>query len=149
MAEIRTPRALTTRASEMRNQYVEPSALPEPTPEPGYVFHWVATHIAGQADPVNVSRRMREGFVPVRADEHPEMGSLANRETGNVELGGLMLCKMPKELWDSRVQAERTKSQAQMTAADNMYLRERDARMPMFSENRSEVTRGASFGNGS
>ena len=35
MAEPRTPREMTSREKQARPVYVPPSALPDPTPEPG------------------------------------------------------------------------------------------------------------------
>mgnify|MGYP003337527528 FL=1 len=63
MAENRTPRDLISREKTARPVYVPPSNLPDPTPEPGYVFHWVATAILGQADPTNVSRKIGRAHV--------------------------------------------------------------------------------------
>ena len=94
MAENRTPRDLVSREKSARSVYVPPSALPDPTPEPGMVYRWVATHIMGEAQPTNVSMKMREGWVPVKAVDHPELMLLGNATTGNVEIGGLMLCKI-------------------------------------------------------
>ena len=93
------PRTNSTRESEVRenNMYTPPSVLPDPTPEPGMSYHWVATHVMGVADPTNVSKRLREGWVPVKAADHPECMVQGNKD-GNIEIGGLMLCKMPTEL---------------------------------------------------
>ena len=97
MTQNRTPRDLVSREKTARAVYVPPTSLPDPTPEPGVVFRWIATHVLGQADPTNVSRKMREGWEPVKAVDHPELQLFGNAATGNVEIGGLMLCKMSKE----------------------------------------------------
>ena len=68
MADTRTPRDLVSRDKTARAVYVPPSALPDPTPEPGWSYRWVATHVNGQASP-NFSLRMREGWVPVKAED--------------------------------------------------------------------------------
>jgi hypothetical protein len=60
--------------------YTPSSALPDPTPEPGYVYRWIATHVLGQADPTNVSKKMREGWEPVKAADHPELMLRRKRE---------------------------------------------------------------------
>jgi len=149
MVDARLPRELNSRDKNARVVYVPPSTLPDPTPEPGFVFHWVATAILGQADPTNVSKKMREGYVPVKAVDHPELMLLGNEKTGNVEIGGLMLCKMPKELAQSRSEYYATQSQSQMDSVDNNFMRNNDPRMPLFSEKKSSSTRGRGFGNGS
>jgi hypothetical protein len=149
MAENRTPRDLVSREKSARAVYVPPSALPDPTPEPGYVYRWVATHIMGQAEPTNVSKKMREGWEPVKAVDHPELMLLGNAATGNVEIGGLMLCKMPKELAESRDEYYAKQAQAQMDSVDNHFMRNSDPRMPLFKDNKSSTTRGGGFGSGS
>jgi hypothetical protein len=74
---------------------------------------------------------------------------LAASTTGNVEIGGLMLCKMPDELAQSRNDYYARQNSAQMDSVDNNFLRNNDPRMPLFSEKKSSTTRGVGFGNGS
>ena len=149
MAENRTPRDLVSREKSARSVYVPPSNLPDPTPEPGMVYRWVATHIMGEAQPTNVSKKMREGWEPVKATDHPELMLLGNAQTGNVEIGGLMLCKMPAELARSRDEYYAKQAQAQMDSVDNHFMRNQDARMPLFKDSKSSTTRGGGFGSGS
>jgi hypothetical protein len=149
MAENRTPRDLVSREKTARVVYVPPTNLPDPTPEPGYAYRWIATHVLGQADPNNVSRKMREGWVPVKAVDHPELMLMGNATTGNVEIGGLMLCKMLKELAVSRDEYYQNQAQNQMESVDNHFMRNNDPRMPLFSERKSTTSRGAGFGSGS
>lgn len=147
MAENRTPRDNGSRDKVTRAVYAPPSLLPDPTPVPGYVYRWIATHVAGVADATNVSKKMREGWEPVKAADHPELMLAGSVNTGNVEIGGLMLCKMPTELAQSRDDYYSRQNQAQMESVDNHYLRNNDPRMPLFSEKKSTVERG--FGSGS
>ena len=147
-AQERTSRNLQTRESESRATYVPPSTLPVPDPEPGYKFRWISTHIFGQPDPSNVSKKMREGWEPVKAADHPEL-MLTGDANGNVELGGLMLCKMPEERTQARNAHYTNQAQAQMESVDNSFMRSNDPRMPLFSEKKSSVSRGVKFGSGS
>lgn len=142
-----TPRS--TRESEVReqNMYTPPSVLPDPNPEPGMTYHWVATHVMGVADPTNVSKRLREGWVPVKAADHPECMVQGNKE-GNIEIGGLMLCKMPTELVKKRKAYYDQQAQQQMESVDNSFLKQSDSRMPLFSEKSSNTSRSR-FGSGS
>lgn len=150
MAETmtRTPRELVSREKTARAVYVPPSALPDPTPEPGYVYRWVATHVMGQSDPTNVSKKMREGWEPVKAADHPELMLMADKN-GNVEIGGLMLCKMAKEQAQARDEYYAKQAQAQMDSVDNHFMRNNDPRMPLFSDRKSTTTSGRGFGSGS
>lgn len=143
MADNRTSRDLVSREKTARYVYVEPTALPDPTPEPGWKFRWVATEIYGQSYGPNVSMRMREGWVPVRAEDHPEL-MLEGNAQGNVQIGGLMLCKMPEERAEARNEHYRVKAEQQVNSVDNTLLRQSDSRMPLFSERKSST----SFGKG-
>jgi len=102
----------------------------------------------GQGVPQNVSKKTREGWEPVRAVDHPELMLAANKN-GNVEMGGLLLCKMPAELAESRNDYYNKQAQSQMESVDNNFMRNNDPRMPLFSEKKSSTTRGVGFGNGS
>lgn len=146
MSEARTPRTTQMRENSARYDYQPPSKLPEPTPEEGYAFRWIATHIMGQLVPANVSQRMREGWEPVKASDHPELRLAATKE-GNIEIGGLMLCKAPEEMLRSRSAYYDRQAQAQMESVDNHFMRNNDPRMPLFRETRSQTTRGG-FGSG-
>lgn len=148
MAENRVPRELATREKEARSVYVPPSTLPDPTPEPGYVYRWVATHVMGQAEPTNVSKKMREGWEPVKAEDHPELMLAGNAKTGNVEVGGLILCKMPVEKARARDAYFAQQAKSQMESVDNHFLRNNDPRMPLFSDRKTSVSRGSGFGSG-
>jgi hypothetical protein len=149
MTQNRTPRDLVSREKTARAVYVPPTSLPDPTPEPGIVFRWIATHVLGQADPTNVSRKMREGWEPVKAVDHPEMQLFGNNATGNVEIGGLMLCKMSEEQARARDDYYSAQAQNQMDSVDNHFMRNNDSRMPLFSERKSTTSRGGGFGSGS
>lgn len=145
MAENRNPRELQTREKDTRVQhmYTPPSMLPDPLPQPGYEFRWVMTHLLGQPQPINVSTRMREGWVPCKAEDHPELNIPANKD-GNVEYGGLMLCKAPIEFVEARTAFYNKQNRAQVESVDNHFMRNNDPRMPLFKEGRSET----SFGSG-
>jgi len=149
MAEIqnRTNRDLATRDKSARYVYKPSSTLPDPTPEPGYTFRWIATHVLGQSDPTNVSRKLRDGYEPVKAVDHPEMMVAGNEKTGNVEIGGLMLCKIPSERAAAMAEYYNGQAQNQMDTVDNNFMRQNDPRMPLFADRKSTVTRGG-FGNG-
>ena len=148
MAETRTPRDNASREKEAREVYVPPSTLPNPTPEPGKTYRWVATHVMGALDHTNASSRFRDGWVPVKASDHPEL-MLAPNANGNVEVGGLMLCSMPTERAKARAAYFAKQAEEQMASVDNTLLRQSDARMPMVVERNSQETRGSRFGTGS
>lgn len=147
MATNRTNRDLESREQEKRYEYVPASTLPDPTPEPGYTYRWIATAILGQANPTNVSQKLREGWVPVKAVDHPEL-MVQGDTNGNVEIGGLMLCKAPTEHVLARKKYYEDQARAQMESVDNSFMRNNDARMPLFADKKSSTSKGG-FGNGS
>lgn len=149
MAEVRNPRDLASREKQVRTVYVPPTSLPDPLPEPGVAFRWIATHVLGQAETRNVSTKMREGWEPVKAADHPELQMYGNAATGNVEIGGLMLCKCPIEKMQAREEYYNKQAQTQMDSVDNHFMRNNDPRMPLFSDRKSTTSRGGGFGSGS
>ena len=142
----RTPRSLESREdSERTKPWTPPNLLPDPTPEDGYRFRWIRTSAAGQSDAMNVSTRMREGWVPVKAEDHPELQIIMDKNTqheGCVEVGGLLLCKASEDMVEQRNKYYRDQAKQQMNALDANYMKEENPAMPMFKERKSEVTFG-------
>jgi len=150
MTDQRRPRDTETRASEERTQlWRRPDTLPTPADDgKQYHYRWIRTSTFGQTDPTNVSSRFREGYVPVLAKDHPEMKVIADHESRfpeNIEVGGLLLCKIDKRVADDRVRQQGELAKRQMEAVDNNYLRQSDPRMPVLKPERSTRT---SFGEG-
>ena len=143
----RTTRELDTREKlERPKHWMPPQLLPDPKPEAGYAYRWVRIASLGKDDATNISGKLREGWEPVKASDHPEIrlfGSSSNAKfPDSVEVGGLLLCKTPVELTEQRNDYYRKQSEAQMQSVDNTYMRENDPRMPMFKERKSTVTFG-------
>lgn len=146
LGNTRAPRKSREQA-ERPKVWQPASTLPEPDKQPGYVYRWVRVSTQGQADPRNISSKMREGWEPVRIEEQPKFQMMVDPDSrfkDNIEVAGLLLCKAPKELMDQRKAYFAGKNQAQMESVDNNFMRESDARMPLFKEKRSTT----SFGNG-
>ena len=146
MAENRLDRELDTTEKKTRKQaWTRAEVLPNPTPQEGYKFHWVRVATNGQPDPTNVSSKLREGWTPVKAADHPEIElvSIENeRFKDNVVMGGLMLCKAPKELVEERNQYYKDTNEAQIRSVDNNLMRASDPRMPLVNERSTKVTVG-------
>ena len=145
----RMSRELASREMETREEsWAPPSQLPDPMPQDGYKFRWVRTSVLGLDDSRNVSIRRREGWEPVRAEDHPELlldlglPNGSTPKTGLVEFGGLMLCKTVEAKAIGRQRYYERMSDQQLQSVDNNYLKDSDSRMPMFSEKRSDVTFG-------
>ena len=149
MADPRTPRELETRDKmERPKQWLPPELLPSPNPEPGYGFRWIRVSTRGEDDPMNISSKLREGWEPVKASEHPEIQLMnvgKSRYPDSIEVGGLMLCKTPIEFAAQRDAYYHKQAEGQMQSIDNNFMRENDPRMPLFKERSTKVSR---FGNG-
>ena len=144
----RAPRELETREKlERPKQWMPPQLLPDPNPEPGYAYRWIRISSLGKDDATNISGKLREGWEPVKASEHPEIHTLGRSGSfpDSIEIGGLLLCKTPTELVDQRNAYYQRQADGQMQSVDNNFMRESNARMPLFKERRSAVT----FGRGS
>ena len=142
----RMTRELDTREKmERPKQWMPPQLLPDPNPEEGYAFRWIRIASLGKDDATNISGKLREGWEPVKASDHPEIrlfGSSNGKFPDSIEVGGLLLCKTPVEFTDQRNDYYRKQAEAQMSSVDNTYMRENDPRMPMFKERKSTVTFG-------
>ena len=143
----RTPRSLETRETgERKSSWKRSSMLPTPDPRDGISFRWIRTSTLGNADMTNVSRRFREHYTPVLAGDHPELHILSDidsRFKDNVEVGGLLLCSIPTEFVQARIEGQLQTAQNQSDAVDRNYMRESDPRMPVLRPERSSKT---SFG---
>jgi len=142
----RLSRELETREIvERPKQWMPPQLLPDAKPEAGYAFRWIRISTLNKSDPKNISSKLREGWEPVKASDHPEIRMFGSGDANfpdSVEVGGLLLCKTPVEFIEQRTAYYRNQTDAQMASVDNTFMRENDPRMPMFKERSSKVTFG-------
>jgi len=146
----RTPRSVEKRDHEVRQEDWKPAnLLPDPNPVDGISFKWVRVSSMGEADPTNYSKKIREGWQPVPLEEVPELAHLVidpnPRFEGKLEVGGLLLCKMPQRMVDQRNAHYLKNSVEAQASVDNNLMKESNPRMPMDKpQNSSRV----SFGRG-
>jgi hypothetical protein len=149
MAENRKPRDLEDRLqAERPKQWQQAELLPEPDKDPDYAYRWIRVANLNTADPRNLSAKLREGWEPVALEEQPKFRLLADpnsRYKDNIEIGGLLLCKTPKEFVAQRNAHFAKVADDQSVAVDNSLMRQSDPRMPLFNERKSS----SSFGKGS
>ena len=145
----RMVRELESRDTTYRPSYWKaPEVLPMPDERPGWRHRYVRLSTNGVADPSNISSKLREGYEPCKAEEYPELmmhAAIEGRFKGGIEIGGLLLCRIPSEFMDQRAKHFANLNQSQMESVDNNFLRESNPKMPLFSEKKSNVT----FGSGS
>ena len=145
--ELRTSRDAETREKTTRKKsWSRPETLPHLEVEEGWVGRWIRISTLGQSDATNVSSKLREGWEPVLAADHPEVFSdtiVDDRFKDNIIIGGLMACKAPKELVEEREEYYQQMTDSQMHSVDNNLMRENDPRMPLFHDRKSKVTFGS------
>ena len=143
----REPRETQTREQTERKKPWRPaSRVPSPDHQDGYSYRWIRTSVLGTADNTNVSAKFRERWEPVRAEDHPELmvqSDIDSRFPGNVEVGGLLLCKNSKENVEARKEYFAEMNKRQIESVDNNFMRENDPRMPLL---RPEKRTKTSFG---
>ena len=133
---------------ERPKQWMPAELLPEPDKQAGFAYRWIRVSTLNTADPRNLSAKLREGWEPVKIEEQPKFQLLVDpnsRFKDNIEIGGLLLCKTPKEFVEQRNAHYANQTRSQTEAVDNNLMRQSDARMPLFNERKSST----SFGRGS
>ena len=147
MAENKNRELETRVVYERPKQWAPAELLPEPDKQPGFAYRWIRTSTLNNADPRNLSAKLREGWEPVKIDEQPQFQLLidpTSRFKDNIEIGGLLLCKTPTEMVEQRNQYYANQTESQTEAVDNSLMRQSDPRMPLFNERKSTT----SFGKG-
>ena len=146
-AQNRSARELDTRQMMQRPEaWRPPETLPMPEDRPGWKHRYVRTSTMGIADPANISSKLREGYEPCKAEDYPELmmhATVEGRFKGGIEIGGLLLCRIPEEFLKQRADYYDKQNKSQIDSVDNNFLRENDPRMPLFSERKTKVTFGS------
>ena len=135
-------RAMTQRPEAWR----PPETLPMPEDRPGWKHRYIRISTLGVADPSNISSKLREGYEPCKAEDYPELmmhATVEGRFRGGIEVGGLLLCRIPEEFLKQRAEYYDKQNKSQIDSVDNNFLRENDPRMPLFSERKTKVTFGS------
>ena len=138
----RTPRSVEKREQEVRTQdWTPPNMLPDPLPREGFIFKWVRISTQGQDAPMNYSKKLREGWEAVPIEEAPEMEHLVldpnPRFKGQIEVGGLLLCRMPESMAQQRNEYYQRQSRDAMDSVDSQLMRESHPTMPINRPERS------------
>jgi hypothetical protein len=143
-----------SRNTETRDVYARPDAwrppetLPMPDERPGWKHRYIRISMMGSPDAANISSKLREGYEPCKAEEYPELMMHATTEgrfKGGIEVGGLLLCRIPEEFLQQREAYYANQNKAQMESVDQNFMRENHPLMKKFSERDTKVT----FGSGS
>lgn len=134
----RTPRDQQNREAKKR-KWRNPHQLLDPHARDGVAHRWVRAKLLGEDDTKNVTSKFREGWEPAPASEYPEIEGFKS-DSGNIEYGGLILCRTDQEVVDERTEHYRNVNAQQMNGVDRNFLRENDRRMPLLQPERSTKT---------
>lgn len=144
--EVR-PETVSEREVEARTMAWMPSSILPTIPDrDGWHFRWVRLTSRGENDDLNANQSFREGFVPATVEDIGNIHLSADRSIrfpGGIEVGGLLLCKMPEETRKARELYYMQQATNQVRGVNNDMLRENDPRMPMLRpSNNSRTTFG-------
>ena len=146
----RTSRESETRKVEMKKTtWTPPSSLDAPPAPQGYAHRWIRTNVTGFEDTGNVTKKLREGWEFVRAEEianHPDAAKYpvikSGQYDGCVGIGGLVLARIPEEILKARSEYFSRLTSEQIHAVDNDLMKEQRPGMPINIERQSRVTFG-------
>ena len=146
----------TTRSSSEKHEvrskpWTPPSSLDAPPAPKGFVHRWIRTELMGQEDTGNVSKKLREGWEFVRAEEikntlgdHDYPVIQKGQYQGLIGVGGLVLARIPEEIIEQRKKYFESITSDQVKAVDNDILREQRPEMPVNIDRQSRVSFGGS-----
>ena len=146
----RTLRSSSERV-ERKKSWTPPSSLDAPPAPQGFKHRWIRTETVGQMDTGNVSKKLREGWEFVRAEEiknqlgdHDYPVVQEGQYQGLIGVGGLVLARIPEEIVEQRRKYFQDVTADQVKSVDNDILREQRPEMPVNIDRQSRVSFGGS-----
>ena len=145
----------TSRSSSERKErlkpWTPPSSLDAPPAPKGFKHRWIRTESIGFMDTGNVSKKLREGWEFVRAEEvknqlgdHDYPVVQQGQYQGLIGVGGLVLARIPEEIVEQRKKYFQNITADQVKSVDNDILREQRPEMPVNIDRQSRVSFGGS-----
>ena len=145
----------TSRSSSERKErlkpWTPPSSLDAPPAPKGFKHRWIRTESIGFMDTGNVSKKLREGWEFVRAEEiknqlgdHDYPVVQEGQYQGLIGVGGLVLARIPEEIVEQRKKYFKDITADQVKSVDNDILREQRPEMPVNIDRQTRVSFGGS-----
>ena len=145
----KTSRASQEKKDIRKKPWTPPSSLDAPPAPQGYCHRWIRVESVGFMDSGNVSKKLREGWEFVRAEEvqndigdHDYPVIHEGKHQGLIGVGGLVLARIPEEIVEQRKQYFQGITADQVKAVDNDILKEQRPEMPVNIDRQSRVTFG-------
>ena len=146
----RTSRNAESRDSNTRPKtWTLPSSLDAPQPPNGFSHRLIRTNVQGFEDTSNVTKKLREGWEFVKAEEiknDPDIHKYPIIKDGNysgcIGIGGLVLARIPNEILKQRSEYFARLTSDQIKAVDNDLMKEQHPSMPINIDRQKRVTFG-------
>ena len=146
----RTSRSSSERKDRLK-PWTPPSSLDAPPAPKGFKHRWIRTESIGFMDTGNVSKKLREGWEFVRAEEiknqlgdHDYPVVQEGQYQGLVGVGGIVLARIPEEIVEQRKKYFKDITADQVKSVDNDILREQRPEMPVNIDRQTRVSFGGS-----
>lgn len=95
-------------------------SLDMPPAKAGMEQRWIRFAVGGKEDPANISRKLKEGWKPVKADNIPEEFVAMKMEQGKwagcMVVEGMLLCERPASIGKKRDKFFRDETERRTTA---------------------------------
>ena len=147
----RTSRSSREQVETRNKPWTPPSSLDAPPAPKGFKHRWIRTESIGFMDTGNVSKKLREGWEFVRAEEvknqlgdHDYPVVQQGQYQGLIGVGGLVLARIPEEIVEQRKKYFQNITADQVKSVDNDILREQLPEMPVNIDRQSSVSFGGS-----
>ena len=147
----RTSRSSREKIETRNKPWTPPSSLDAPPAPKGFKHRWIRTESVGFMDTGNVSKKLREGWEFVRAEEiknqlgdHDYPVVREGQYQGLIGVGGLVLARIPEEVVEQRRKYFENITADQVKSVDNDILREQRPEMPVNIDRQSRVSFGGS-----
>ena len=147
----RTSRSSREKIETRNKPWTPPSSLDAPPAPKGFKHRWIRTESVGFMDTGNVSKKLREGWEFVRAEEiknqlgdHDYPVVREGQYQGLIGVGGLVLARIPEEVVEQRKKYFENITADQVKSVDNDILREQRPEMPVNIDRQSRVSFGGS-----
>ena len=147
----RTSRSSREKIETRNKPWTPPSSLDAPPAPKGFKHRWIRTESVGFMDTGNVSKKLREGWEFVRAEEiknqlgdHDYPVVREGQYQGLIGVGGLVLARIPEEVVEQRKKYFENITADQVKSVDNDILREQRPEMPVNIDRQPRVSFGGS-----
>ena len=151
----RTSRNAESREVEQRKKTWQlPSSLDAPKAPNGFEHRWIRTNVQGFEDASNVTKKLREGWEFVKAEEikndpdiHKYPQLTEGKYSGCIGIGGLVLARIPTEILRQRSEYFSRLTTDQLKGVDNDLMKEQHPSMPINIDRQKRVTFGGGHKN--